>query len=81
MSKKAKLLQKILTGSLENISFNDFITAITQAGFIHDRTTGSHQIWIHPQSLYRLNLQPKADKTAKNYQIKEFREYINSQKP
>lgn len=47
-------------------------------GFTHDRTTDSHEIWIHPDIDQSINIQPRPkDKTmAKPYQVREFRKLI-----
>jgi len=45
MSKKRKLLEKILTGT-KNVSFDDMVTLIEAFGFRLSRINGSHHIFI-----------------------------------
>jgi predicted RNA binding protein YcfA (HicA-like mRNA interferase family) len=71
---KRKLLQKILAGS-KNIRFADFAALVEAFGFSHIRTSGSHQIFEHPDVEELINLQNKSGK-AKPYQIKQFLELV-----
>jgi len=74
MTAKEKKVQKVLTGDTANIKFAEFTKALIALGFINDRTTGSHQIWIHVERNISLNIQPGKGNMAKPYQIKQFRD-------
>jgi len=67
---KAKLLQKILSGS-RNVRFGDMIMLVNAFGFRLSRTKGSHHIFSHPGIPELINLQ-KVHGQAKPYQIKQF---------
>jgi predicted RNA binding protein YcfA (HicA-like mRNA interferase family) len=71
MVKKRKLFQKILSGS-KNIRFDDLITVIQAFGFIYKRTSGSHQVYKHPNVPEVLSLQPTKDGKIKTYQLRQF---------
>ena len=47
MSKKRKLLEKVLYGS-RNIQFDDLVTLVEAFGFSLSRINGSHHIFTHP---------------------------------
>jgi len=72
MTKKRKLIQKILSGS-KNIRFSEAQSAIEAFGFQLTRISGSHHIYIHPDVPELINLQNVNGK-AKPYQIKQFLE-------
>ena len=78
MSKKDKTFTKVLEGDASAIKFSELKTALKRKGFRHDRTTGSHEIWVNPQTDRSINIQPRPkDKTmAKPYQVRQFRELI-----
>lgn len=66
-----KLLARI-SASQTNVWFGDLVRLAVALGFVHDRTRGSHQIYIHakiPQA--QLNLQPDGGQ-AKPYQVKQL---------
>ncbi len=71
MSKRQKLLAKLLAGS-KNITFNEFILLLEGYGFELDRTRGSHRIYAHPNVSQLLSIQPKHDGKAKPYQLQQF---------
>jgi predicted RNA binding protein YcfA (HicA-like mRNA interferase family) len=74
MTKKQKLLQKLLTGS-KNIRFSDVQIVVEAFGFRLARTSGSHHIYVHPDVPVLINLQDVNGK-AKPYQIKQFLEVV-----
>lgn len=69
MSKTDKLLEK-LRNNPNGIGFNDFEALLARLGWVLDRQTGSHHMWISPKRM-RLVIQPQGSK-AKGYQIKQF---------
>jgi predicted RNA binding protein YcfA (HicA-like mRNA interferase family) len=70
MSKKRKLLEKILTGS-KNIQFDELVTLVEAFGFALLRVSGSHHIFARPGVLEIVNLQNKKGK-AIPYQVRQF---------
>ncbi|MGB0415022.1 MAG: type II toxin-antitoxin system HicA family toxin [Coraliomargarita sp.] len=78
MTKKEKTVSKVLEGTPNSISFSELKTALKLKGFTHDRTNGSHEIWVNPETDQSINIQPRPkDKTvAKAYQVREFRKLI-----
>lgn len=83
MTKRAKLSEKVLReGNPANIKFSELQAALRAEGFIHDRTTGSHEIWINKEKALSLNIQPmpKNKAMAKAYQVREFREIMKGTK-
>lgn len=72
MSKRDKLLTKILSGvSDANIQFDGVCQLIRKLGF-EERIKGSHHIFTKEGVEEILNLQPKGTK-AKPYQVKQVR--------
>ena len=72
MTKKQKLIQKLLSGS-KNIRFSEAQTAVEAFGFHLTRISGSHHIYTPPdvsELIKLLNINGK----AKPYQIKQFLE-------
>lgn len=77
MSRKEKLLQKILTGAGTNVQMGDFITAMKAAGFREERQSGtSHKILCDLKG-NMMNVQPMKDGKAKPYQVKQFQKIIS----
>jgi predicted RNA binding protein YcfA (HicA-like mRNA interferase family) len=74
MTKKQKLIQKLLSGS-KNIRFSEAQTAVEAFGFQLTRVSGSHHIYTHPDVPGLINLQNVNGK-AKPYQIKQFFEIV-----
>ncbi len=70
MTKKQKLLRKVLSGS-KNIRFNEIVALVEAFGFRLSRVKGSHHIFVHPQVRELVNLQSVGGK-AKPYQIRQF---------
>jgi predicted RNA binding protein YcfA (HicA-like mRNA interferase family) len=67
MAKPSKVLERVLEGQ-GAISFRDFERLLLALGFKHDRTSGSHRIYLHPGATRPLSVQPRG-KDAKPYQI------------
>jgi predicted RNA binding protein YcfA (HicA-like mRNA interferase family) len=65
------LLQRLSSGSFNNIRFSEFTDLAEGYGFTLDRTCGSHQMFRHPEIGAKLNLQPDG-REAKPYQIRQF---------
>lgn len=72
--KKQKLLKKILTNQ-QNVRFNEMVVLIKAFGFVLDRVSGSHHIFIHSALNEVVNLQDVRGQ-AKPYQIKQFLKLI-----
>jgi predicted RNA binding protein YcfA (HicA-like mRNA interferase family) len=70
MTKKRKLLEKILAGS-QNIQFDELVTLVEAFGFTLSRINGSHHIFSHPDIPEIVNLQNRKGK-AVSYQIRQF---------
>jgi predicted RNA binding protein YcfA (HicA-like mRNA interferase family) len=70
MSKKRKLLEKILSGS-KNIKFDELVSLVQAFGFTLSRINGSHHIFTHPDIPELVNLQNRKGK-AVPYQIHQF---------
>ncbi|BAY33313.1 hypothetical protein NIES2107_52090 [Nostoc carneum NIES-2107] len=70
MSKKRKLLEKVLSGS-KNIQFNELVLLVEAFGFSLSRVNGSHHIFTHPDIAEILNLQNRNGQ-AVPYQIRQF---------
>ena len=71
MSKKEKLLEKILSGSNKNVRFVDMTALVTTFGFRLSRVSGSHHIFTHQGIPELINLQNVRGQ-IKPYQIKQF---------
>lgn len=70
MSKKRKLLEKVLSGS-KNIQFNELVTLVEAFGFSLSRVNGSHHIFTHPNIPEIVNLQNRKGE-AVPYQVRQF---------
>ena len=56
MTKKRKLLEKVLAGS-KNIQFNELVALVEAFGFTLSLINGSHHIFSHPDIPEIVNLQ------------------------
>lgn len=75
MSRRDKLLVKILLGASDaNISFEPLCQLLSSLGF-EERIQGSHHIFSKEGVEEILNIQPKQGK-AKAYQVKQVRNII-----
>jgi predicted RNA binding protein YcfA (HicA-like mRNA interferase family) len=68
---RKRLLRKLASGALKNVSFSDMKSLAEGFGFHLDRVTGSHHIFIHPAIPELVNLQEVRGE-AKPYQIRQF---------
>ena len=66
-----RLLERLARGSLRNVAFSDFISLVKACGFQLVLTSGSHQIFVHPDISELLNVQNVGGQ-AKPYQIRQF---------
>ena len=76
MSKKRKLLEKVLAGS-KNIRFDEFVLLLEAFGFERKRVRGSHHLYAHPDVVELLSIQPKTNGQAKPYQINQFLKLVD----
>ena len=75
MTRIDKLYGKLLANLRAALSFREFEKLLRAFGFEHDRTKGSHMIWVHPNVPRPLPVQPTG-KDAKPYQVREFLELV-----
>lgn len=74
MAKPSKVFERVMAGQ-GAISFRDFERLLLALGFMLDRTSGSHRIYVHPRVTRPLSVQPKG-KDAKSYQVRQLRVMI-----
>jgi predicted RNA binding protein YcfA (HicA-like mRNA interferase family) len=74
MVRPSKLFQLVLA-SRGAVSFRDFERVLLAFGFQHDRTKGSHRIYVHPAVPRPFPVQADG-KDAKRYQVREFLDMI-----
>ena len=72
---RSKLLQRILQGSHQNISFSDLTNLLVGLGFHQTGIRGSHHYFVHPSVPDRVNLQPVKGQ-GKSYQIRQIVRHI-----
>ena len=65
-----KLLQRLASGSVSNVSFEDMCALVEAFGFELKRVSRSHHIFVHPNVTELVNLQ-EVDGQAKPYQIRQ----------
>jgi len=70
MTKAHKKNQKIRQNQ-NNVKFHDVVSWLEENGFVLDRVSGSHHMFIHPVIETPVNAKKKKDGTAKAYQIKQ----------
>ncbi|MDB9460615.1 type II toxin-antitoxin system HicA family toxin [Dolichospermum circinale CS-1225] len=70
MSKKRKLLEKVLSGS-KNLQFDDLVTLVEAFGFSLSRINSSHHIFTHPTIPELINLKNRNSKAIPD-QIRQF---------
>ncbi len=68
---RRRLLKRLLTGALQNVSFRDLVALVEAFGFRPMRVTASHHIFGHTAVPELLNLQEVRGE-AKPYQIRQF---------
>ena len=74
MAKPTKFFDRVMEGQ-GTIAFRDFERLLIALGFRHDRTSGSHRIYVHPKATRPLSVQPRG-KDAKPYQVRQLRAMI-----
>jgi predicted RNA binding protein YcfA (HicA-like mRNA interferase family) len=74
MANPVRVLERVLGGQ-GTIAFADFERLLFTLGFKHDRTSGSHRIYLHAKATRPLSVQPRG-KDAKPYQVRQLREMI-----
>jgi predicted RNA binding protein YcfA (HicA-like mRNA interferase family) len=74
MAKPDKVLDRVIEGK-GVIAFRDFERLLLALGFRHDRTSGSHRIYLHPNVTRPLSVQPRGN-DAKPYQVRQLRDII-----
>jgi len=67
---KRRILKKALSGS-GNIRFAEMVALVEAFGYRLARVSGSHHIFVHPDTPVLLNLQEVGGR-AKPYQIRQF---------
>ena len=75
MTRIDKLYEGLIATPRAPLSFREFEKLLRAFGFEHDRTRGSHQIWVHPRIPRPFPIQPSG-KEAKAYQVREFLELV-----
>ncbi len=65
-----KLLARLSRGDDRNVAFGDFCRLLERLGFVLDRQTGSHRIWMHRDVPTFVNVQDLQGE-AKPYQIRQ----------
>lgn len=77
MSKKAKLLMKIMNrAQANNVTFSELCGLVELLGFVLKNVTGSHHIYVKDAIKEIINLQPGKNGKAKAYQVEEVRALI-----
>lgn len=77
MSKKEKLIAKILSGEHDgNVTFDELMNCLSRLGFSIRNTGGSHFVASRPNES-PLTLQPRKDGKAKPYQLEQVRIHLN----
>ena len=81
MSKKEKILLKLLWGNSDNnFNLDDLITIFLRNGFEERKTGGSHRIFVKDNIEGIINLQKTKDGNAKPYQVKQVRDFFIANK-
>ncbi len=80
MSRTERLKEKILKAQgYHNFAFADLVRLLEHLGFSCDRTSDSHQIYIHPDIPTPVNIQ-NIKGQAKPYQLRQIRAIIRKYK-
>ena len=81
MSKKEKLLLKLLIGNADNnFDLDDLVQILIRFDFDERETGGSHKIFIKENIEGIINLQKTKDGKAKSYQVKQVRDFLITNK-
>jgi hypothetical protein len=77
MSKKEKLLLRLLSGNVDaNFDLDDLVNILKGLGFEERKTGGSHRIFSKQGIQGIINLQKTRDGKAKSYQVKQVRDFL-----
>lgn len=77
MSKKEKLLLKLIIGNADNnFDLDDLVQILIRFNFEERKTGGSHRIFIKEDVEGIINLQKTKDGKAKSYQVKQVRDFL-----
>ncbi len=72
MMRQRKLLERVRNNP-RDVRFSDLLTLVEAFGFVRiGGGSTSHRQYRHPPTGARLNLQPRADGKAKQYQVGQF---------
>lgn len=81
MANFKNVYRAIMSGSVNNISFDDFINCLETLGFnIREGGKGSHKVATYEDLEEILTLQPTKDGKAKPYQARQARRMIRKYK-
>jgi hypothetical protein len=81
MSKKEKILLKLLSGNADNnFALDDLIKILIAFGFEERKAPGSHRIFTKKNIAGIINLQKNKDGKAKPYQVKQVRDFLTVNK-
>lgn len=72
---RRRLLRRLSSGAVHNVSFADFTDLVEAFGYRLERIRGSHHVYAHPAVPELLNVQEHRGE-AKPYQIRQFLEYV-----
>ena len=76
MGKFEKVLNRVLSGEADaNIEFDDLVWLLRRLNF-DSRISGSHHIFTHAKLTRIVNLQPRKDGKAKEYQVEQARQAL-----
>jgi len=76
MGKFEKVLHRVLNGEADaNVEFADLCWLLQKLAF-HERVRGSHHVYGRSELKDGLNLQPRRDGKAKEYQVKQVRDAL-----
>lgn len=81
MSKKEKLLLKLISGVADNnFDIEDLVKILGWFKFEERRTKGSHRVFTIDHVEGIINLQDTKDGKSKPYQVKQVREFLVNNK-
>jgi hypothetical protein len=81
MSKKEKILLKLLSGNADNnFDIDDLVRILLSYDFEERKSGGSHRIFTIGKIVGIINLQKTKDGKAKPYQVKQVRDFLISNK-
>ena len=77
MSRHDKTLRRVLRGESDQaVRFDDLRSLLRRLGFDERQRGGSHCIFTRQDVVEILNLQPRADGSAKPYQLRQVRKLL-----